>query len=240
MFPETSAHIFLKEWGLISENETARAVRVLLGQAPIACALLEMEEQTLAPGVSTLSDADYGLLLLPVVGNLELYRQGFITDLTCGQLGYIPPGMITRIRNPYTQELIRFIRLQVRQKDYGGHSSYSRHSFDLREQKGSCIPVMECGAIRVCIGLFPMRVSAAYSLHNTDACIFGYVLQGSMEIDGRLLHAGDALYLWNTRSAELESFGKESILLIIESPYTPVRPSIKKNTIYEPDTNRNY
>ncbi|MBZ4191424.1 hypothetical protein [Niabella beijingensis] len=215
--PEPAAHIFLREWGSVSENETGRTIQVPLGPASTAGALKACTEITLAPGVFYQPDPNDGrLLLLPVVGNLELRIKPAACALNCGQLGSIDTGSPVLIRNPYKKELIRFISLRLHDT-VAQQSGYKCYPFNLHTQPGQCITVIESPEIRISIGRFAMRAESGYRSRGTGTCIFSYLLQGSVEINGRLLHAGDALSVWNTPDIELESFGKESILLLVET-----------------------
>ncbi len=53
-------------------------------------------------------------------------------------------------------------------------------------------------------------------LESDKSYLFAYVLTGSFEIAGRLLHNGDSLLLWKLQQIELESLQDGSILLIIQ------------------------
>lgn len=43
-----------------------------------------------------------------------------------------------------------------------------------------------------------------------------FVLQGTFEVENRLLEAKDGLALWNTANIELEALSNEAILLLLE------------------------
>ena len=66
------------------------------------------------------------------------------------------------------------------------------------------------------IGKYDYRSESGYLLKNIESKVCIYVLQGSFEVEDRLLHARDGLTLWNLDELEFEALENDSILFIME------------------------
>ena len=95
-------------------------------------------------------------------------------------------------------------------------------SFNLDEDKNQLIKI--AGSINdvskypiVSIGKITGRQEAVYKLQNKQNNLFVFVIEGVFEVHGRLLHARDALGLWDIfEDIELEALSNDAIVLIIE------------------------
>jgi quercetin 2,3-dioxygenase len=75
--------------------------------------------------------------------------------------------------------------------------------------------------IKASIGVFAGRKEAVYHYQSSQHHLFSFVLQGAFELEGRLLHAKDALAIWDTESIELEALSNNAIILLVEFLSTP-------------------
>lgn len=74
--------------------------------------------------------------------------------------------------------------------------------------------------LSISLGKFDMRRETTYYLSGGNKACFCLVIQGSFEIEGRLLHERDALAVWDAEEIDIESLGKESILFLMEQPFS--------------------
>lgn len=212
------AKIFLAEKQAIRECETARTASVFSGTNGWFGNLYVVNDETLAPGFSLPIATDYGtVFVLPVVGDLLMSINARDEILACGEGMLIDgnAGEVT-ISNPYDNELVNF--LQVRLHVTNVKTEISRVCFELENISEKLVTLIDRKDVKIFLGKLGMRHEAEFVGSERGSGVFCFVIQGSFEIEGRLLHHRDALAIWNADEIEIESLGKESILLLIEVP----------------------
>ncbi|ANH81600.1 hypothetical protein A8C56_11990 [Niabella ginsenosidivorans] len=215
MIRQSPAHIFLGANNSVIADETFRTIRICCSQAAQLGKLQEVDEETLAPGISKKTEQPGQLLLLiPVVGDLELLTHKEPKELKCGQMALLNGATIS-IRNRYKDALVKFLLLPFNIAGTPGVDPVQLFSFDLHKNGDNT--VIAAAEITVRIQQLGMRDEKVYTTRLSNAVIFCYIIQGAAEIAGRLLHSGDGLALWNTVQFETESFGSETILLVVET-----------------------
>lgn len=174
-------------------------------------------EDTLAGGhhISLTAETATILLLLPVVGTLEFKQPVTNTRLVnAGELLEIAlnPGDNFEIHNPYEDELISYIQFWIKtEKPVTGIANL--HSFDINAFKNQLVHVPSHQPF--CI----VKLEGRNELLYTPACsnsIFAFVIQGAFEIEGILLHAGDAVSFTNYTQAEMEALSNDAIIVLME------------------------
>ncbi|HEU4901150.1 MAG TPA: hypothetical protein VFT06_00120 [Flavisolibacter sp.] len=187
--------------------------------------LTVLNDETLAGGKSVrLSfEEDTLLLLLPVVGAIATKRDGHEVDLVqAGEvlLFHQPAGSSLVISNPYEEEQVNYLQLQLACKT-SSQSNANRWPFDLNESKNRLVEIFPAITangffLKGSMGKFSGRKEAAYPLTSAGHGVMAFVLQGAFEVENRLLEAKDGLALWNTKSIELEALSNDAILLLLE------------------------
>lgn len=217
MIRQFSAHLFLKETNRIIADERSRTVSVLDNRTPVVGSLRSVDEETLAPGISKEIKAAGGVfLLVPVVGDLNLLMNAVPQEVKCGQMALFNGTAVGSIRNGYENELVQFLLLQFNIPGLPDRRLFHLYSFDLDKKAGTGSRVFTWEEVAVSIRKMRMREELVYKPRPGAATVFCYMIRGSGEIAGRLLHDGDGLVLWNSGVFETESFGPETILLLIE------------------------
>lgn len=213
------AKMFLAERQMVLENGKARTVSVFGGRNGWFGNLYVVNDETLAPGFPFEIYSDEStLIILPIVGDLNIVQANKEKIVSCGE-AIIFSGRKTgkiSINNLYETELINF--LQIRVHSTGSHASISRRRFDLNNGENEMTVLLERSDVKVCIGKFNMRGETDFICAQEGTGVFCFVIQGSLEIEGRLLHHRDGLAIWDASEIEIESLGKESILLLVEVP----------------------
>lgn len=175
--------------------------------------LVSVDEYTLAPGKSMNYAIESNVMILPVVGTLVAKHNKAEVEIACGEILFLNDESPLELYNFYDDALINYMMLTFAIED--GFDTL-KYSFDLDKHKNEMLNVMDKGSLLVSLGKFDMRKEAAYALSDNNSHSFCMVIQGSFEIEGRLLHQRDALAVWDTNALGIESLGKESILLLVE------------------------
>jgi len=68
----------------------------------------------------------------------------------------------------------------------------------------------------ISVGIYDSRTKDKVRTTNPASSLFTYVINGSFEVEGRLMEYRDGLLQWQTEETELEALSETAILLIIE------------------------
>lgn len=215
MHHQSLAKIYLADRYVTEQSDGTRSIAIFNEQAYSFDNLLSVKDETIAPGRSVEYHLPAGAILLPVVGSLLVHPDGEETELTCGELMLLNQAKHIKVFNNYDNVLINYV-IVICKQPFNAVSSVSKFSFCLDRNKNEMQEVFSHHPIKMAIGKFEMRRNTTWPTGRPDKYSFCWVLQGSFEIEGRLLHARDALAVWNTPTLEIESLGKESILLLLE------------------------
>lgn len=161
---------------------------------------------------------DIQVLLLPVVGSItfrvEKHETRFLEADTC-QLLNISKGCALEITNPFREGLVNYIAVWFSADDETDY--YEQHSqFDLQRKKNTLTEIFASSSAKGFLGEFSGRADHRFTLRETSRGVFAFVIQGSFEVEKRLLQNRDGLALWNTKSIEFEALSKDAIIFLVE------------------------
>ncbi len=213
---QSSATIFLADGYQIFQTEDWRSISVLREHTAFHH-LTAMQDETLAGEKTAVYQSTGYIILVPVVGNIIAETNGAATEIACGELIVIHAGTPFKVLNPYKEHLVNFLLLYL-DSSVLPNGSIGRYAFDLDDNKNELVDVFNKDEVKLSLGKFDMRRETTYYSDQYHRSSFCFVVQGSFEIEGRLLHERDALSIWNTHALDIESLGKESILLLLELP----------------------
>ncbi len=216
MLHPSSATIFLAEQYPIFQTAERRSINVLRDQKKFK-QLSSIKDETLAAGKCTEYQLTNSLVLVPVVGTVIAEINATETEIACGELLIINADTLLKVYNPYNDHLVNYLLIYITANAFP-EATNDKMAFDLDDYKNEILPVLDKDDIKISLGKLEMRREATYYSDRNQRTSFCFVIQGSFEIEGRLLHARDALAVWGTDLLEIESLGKESILLLIEFP----------------------
>ncbi len=223
---QTSARIFLGYDNGVVENASFRRKQVFSSaQLPIEHRppfgrLHTWNEDVLAGGASLpyQSEKDMVDVFIPVVGSFLLHNGKKSIRVAPGQLlcAASANGSHRSISNPYPEAdtLISFIHIGYR--DSVNSDQNRLRGFDVAT--AGIAYTLDLGSAKFSISRMSGRQVTSYRL--TGACngLFVYALQGALEVEGRLLHPGDGLALWNLTGAEAEALSADAIVIFLELP----------------------
>lgn len=216
---QSSAKIYLADQYIAEQSVGTRSVTVFNDQANPFTNLWSVKDEVIAPGCYIEYYLYTGAMLLPVVGSLLVYLDGRETEIACGELLLVNQVTHIRVMNHYDDALVNYA-IMIFTQSFVPELSVSKCSFNLNGAGNEMQDIISNDLFKMAIGKFEMRRDTTYFTGNSGKYCFCWVLQGSFEIEGRLLHARDALAVWNTSELDIESLGKESILLLIEQERT--------------------
>ncbi len=234
MQKQSQARIFLADNYQHRQTNEYRNISVFNDDAPTFNNLTAVNDITLAESKTVELNPESALLVLPLVGSLRINMDGKNGVLECGELLLANNVRSLTVENPFTQYLVNFLAIEIAQP-LGETAISHQYPFDLNSNTNDLLTVYSKSSMCFVLGKFEMRRETIYYPQNRNSTCFCFVIQGSFEIEGRLLHERDALTIWDTSELEVESLGKESILLLIEQNNLSENPIklINKKFYYE-------
>lgn len=217
MNQQSQARIFLAETYRIHQTDEYRSIEIHKNNAPPLSIIGAVTDETLADNCSREFLNGTDSIVLPIVGTIMIDQNGNETALPCGKLMLVGKDSTMTVNNMYQDSLVNFLLMNF-DSSVSFEGSSKMYAFDLDGHQNELIQVLKNEDIAVSLGKFGMRRDAAYYLANNKNACFCFVIQGSFEIEGRLLHHRDALTIWDGAHLDIESLGNESILLIVEHP----------------------
>lgn len=181
-------------------------------------ALRVFNEETLAGGkqMTYTSQEIASVILLPLVGGILVQAKGKVYELEAGGVLEFPlgKGEVYQLQNPYT-DLVSYLQIEVQLDDCPIQSQV--YTVDL-EQYHNALQVLlpPQKTFQLSIGKFDGRADVVHVLTKPQKSCFVFVIDGVFEVQNRLLHARDGLYLIDDESIEFEALANEAIFLILE------------------------
>ena len=72
----------------------------------------------------------------------------------------------------------------------------------------------------ISVGKFSGRGEVIYQRRGYDTGIFVFVMQGTFEAAGRLLHERDGLAIWDVDKIEMEALSNDALVCLVECRLT--------------------
>src|SRR5690606_34525996 len=183
------ATIFLADNYQADQTEERRSINVL-GTRQVQEPLTAFSDESLAAGAAAEYLPVNNTMLLPIVGNIIVITDQGEQELACGELLVVEAGTSLKIGNPYKEHLVNFLLVQFRSGTCERPKASTCH-FDLDKHKNQITELLNNKDLKLSLGKFEMRRETVYSLSRPQKPIFCFVIQGSFEIEGRLLHERD-------------------------------------------------
>ena len=161
------------------------------------------------------------IVLLPITGVVEVVRPGGeLLPVETGQLQVLtlPAGSELRLQNPFSHDTIRLLHVWLRAEEASAAAgpAISFGPAALANRLAPLLPPEAGLPFSVQLGRFAGRHEATYAL-APGRLFFAFVLAGAFEAEGRLLHTGDGLALWDALAPiELEALSNDALLLVLE------------------------
>lgn len=154
-------------------------------------------------------------IVIPVVGKVLIHGGAIpAEELLPGQIYHLPQMKddgIT-IKNPFNDETVNFLVIGAMEAAIAKAPALSA----VRLNEKNCL-VCEDGTInRISIGVYDGRTKAEAILSPKNKNAFVYIINGSFEVENRLMEHRDGLFLWDNGTIGFESLSEHAIILIFE------------------------
>ena len=187
--------------------------------------LYVLNDDTLAAGkiVRMTIEETADILLIPIVGTVEFKinnRNPEFVEAGQSLLYNADKNSTIEFANPYENDLINFLQIWIKTKTGTKSNIAEIFSFDINERKNCLINLLSKNS-NYKIGKYKGREEGIYKFRNLDNGLFVYIVEGAFEVQGRLLHQGDGLALWNVVDVDFEALSNDAIILFLEVKNKP-------------------
>ena len=180
--------------------------------------LTVFEDETLSPGKqkSYHLEEDSLIILIPLVGILEVGephgngRQLLIPEQL--KVMALKNGQSFHLCNPHEKNLANYLQIRLKADGKPLKKSFGEY------HNNELFPLLKMKGYRLYFGVFDGRKEATYKLKNLANGVFSFVINGTFELENRLLENRDGLSLWNSDTIEMEALSENAMLLLLEVP----------------------
>ncbi len=183
-------------------------------------ALRAFNEDTLAGGQRMVHQTTepVDVLLLPLVGGITVdhYSGKPWQYVEAGTLLllHLPAREKYTIENPFEADLVSYLHLVVRRTTF--KTGWELHTFDLGQHSNSLLKLLEAdNDFQFLIGQFDGRAELNQVLDGAYKDSFIFIIDGVFEVQNRLLHARDGLFLSQVKEVDFEALANNSIIVIL-------------------------
>lgn len=181
--------------------------------------LLEMNDVFLAPGQQMHFTGEHHeqQFILPVSGMLQYNDGGARYKPLHPEQVMCPDNKDIIIKNTGEKETINFLHWRLKKNMLNTSNSHVHDlNFSDYDQLVSINPEEIDDDCYGAIGIYKGRTKATYKLHNPGNGLFVFVINGSFEVEDRLMEHRDGLAIWEKEEIEFESLSELAIVLLLE------------------------
>lgn len=227
-FKHVEAFIYLADQRHCSQTAICRSFHTFYAVGHAAAykksldKLCACDDVTLTGGSSNVYTVaeDTVVILIPVVGAI---RYKVTTNKTgeaeAGEVDILalPKGATINVSNPYPDDRINFIFIQVNEPTIDGSSGFvNKVAFDLGAGKNKLIELFsEALGVTAYIGKFDGRCEGNLIFEKSSNHVFGFVIEGVFEVQNRLLQYRDGLALRNVTGVDFEALSPDAIIFLL-------------------------
>lgn len=172
---------------------------------------VSVEDVFLKPGKTLhFKKEQHPFLLIPLVGSVELDTGRLKSRLDSEQILVNGRDEVVVV-NPYTKEDVNFLKVDLhRQKDVTRGTAY------LQLDKRNSLIVASGIDRTISVGVFDSRTKGRYAVSKNAKGVYAFVINGSFEVEERLVEHRDGLTLNDVQEIEFEALSELALLLLIE------------------------
>lgn len=150
-------------------------------------------------------------LLLPIAGEVFCTIEDKSSTLQPGQVYSLSTALLPQvfISNAFEDETINLLLIETALPA----TAEGLQSHDLRLNAKNRLTAPEGASVPLLLGLYDSRTKDRIELGSGKGMSLSYVINGSFEIEERLLEHRDALLVWNLTAVEFESLSEAAIIL---------------------------
>ena len=183
--------------------------------------LYALNDDTLMGGQKTTFEIgkDSYLIIIPITGAVNyLDDAGNETDIDVEEtiVVFVEKGTHVILSNPFENDMVNYLCLFLDEAEFSPNNP-QYFNFDLSNPNQLIKIESNALPFNLHIGRFDGGKEAKHS-PSKNSCFYTFVITGTFEVDGRLLHEKDSLALWGTNEIKLEALCNHAVIVTLEMP----------------------
>ena len=150
-------------------------------------------------------------------GRHEIIKQGDVQIMSAGS------GIFHSEKNANHNKEVKFLQIWVLPKEINITPRYEQKSFPIAERKNRLATVVspdDANAVWInqdawfTLGNLDVDTELNYQLHQTDSCVYAFVIKGTVELNGIALNERDGLGISNIKDFAIKATSDTELLLM--------------------------
>lgn len=154
-------------------------------------------------------------IVLPLVGGVQANLDGSSIQLLSEQLLIVGSESSVQLQN-FNEEAVNFILFSLKTENPGAEAKVYPIGVSAYDELVTIQSNEFSSESKISVGVYKSRSKAIYTCADESSEILLFVVNGSFEVEGRLIEYRDSLVLWNKHEMEFEALADDSILCIVE------------------------
>lgn len=159
-------------------------------------------------------------IFMPITGGIDIVANGKEFALETGQIQVLNMGKgeVLEISNPYQNDTINYMQFGIKTDMFLMRASEMLFKFDFEKNQNQLLDIISSPKLpfKLSAGIFAGREEAVYKMQSRNHQFYTFIIDGAFEIEGRMMHARDALALWDSEQVQLEALNNNAIVMVLE------------------------
>lgn len=159
-------------------------------------------------------------IFMPITGGIDIVANGKEFALETGQIQVLNMGKgeVLEISNPYQNDTINYMQFGIKTDMFLMRASEMLFKFDFEKNQNQLLDIISSPKLpfKLSAGIFAGREEAVYKMQSPNHQFYTFIIDGAFEIEGRMMHARDALALWDSEQVQLEALNNNAIVMVLE------------------------
>ncbi len=164
-------------------------------------------------------------IFMPITGGIDIVANGKEFAVKTGQVQVLNMGKgeVLEISNPYQNDVINYMQFGIKTDMFLMRASEMLFGFDFEKNQDQLLEIISNPKLpfKLSAGIFAGKEEAIYNMQNPNHQFYAFIIDGTFEIEGRLMHARDGLALWDMEQVKLEALSNNAIVVVLELTATP-------------------
>ncbi len=167
-----------------------------------------------------LSKEDSYQIFMPITGGIDILQgdREFAVETGQTQVLNLGKGEVLEISNPNSTDTINYIQLGLKTDLFLLKASEMLFSFDLKNSQNQLINIISSPKLpfRLTSGFFAGHKEAIYQSKSSQNKSYAFIIDGTFEVEGKLLHARDGLAHSDLEQIKLKALSDDAIIFMLE------------------------
>lgn len=177
---------------------------------------VEVSDMTLKNGGSFFKPLENtSVIAIPLVGGVQVQSENRLSELGAEEVMFVSSHANVQFQN-FGFEAVNLVLFSIRDRNSGNQVEICPIGISEHDELVTITANNFNSKTRVSFGVYKSRSEATYKTLSKTSEVLLFVVNGSFEIEGRLIEFRDSLVLWETEEIELEALADDSIICILE------------------------